>query len=103
MPPWTTGWASRRARTRRSSTSSWRRLAATYDHAGAPRLDLVLLDLNLPGRLGREVLADIKGDPELRRIPLVVLTASKAEVTGVGRAAGDVDGSTRSPTRTIPA
>jgi len=73
------------------------------DHAGAPRPDLVLLDLNLPGRHGREVLADIKGDPELRRIPLVVLTASKAEVTGVGRAAGDVDGSTRSPTRTIPA
>ena len=49
------------------------------DHAGAPRPDLVLLDLNLPGRHGREVLADIKGDPELRRIPVVELTASKAE------------------------
>jgi CheY-like chemotaxis protein len=48
-------------------------------HAGAARPDLVLLDLNLPGRDGRQVLAEIKGDPELRRIPVVVLTASKAE------------------------
>lgn len=48
-------------------------------HAGTPRPDLVLLDLNLPGRDGRQVLADIKSDPELRRIPVVVLTASKAE------------------------
>ena len=48
-------------------------------HAGAPRPDLVFLDLDLPGRDGRHVLADIKGDPELRRIPVVVLTASKAE------------------------
>jgi len=39
------------------------------EHAGAPRPDLILLDLNLPGRDGRLVLADIKGDPELRRIP----------------------------------
>jgi chemotaxis family two-component system response regulator Rcp1 len=37
------------------------------------------LDLNLPGRDGRLELADIKGDPELRRIPVVVLTASKAD------------------------
>jgi two-component system, chemotaxis family, response regulator Rcp1 len=49
------------------------------EHAGAPRPDLILLDLNLPGRDGRLVLADIKGDPELRRIPVVVLTASKAD------------------------
>lgn len=41
--------------------------------------DLVLLDLNLPRRDGREVLADIKGDPDLRRIPVVVLTTSVAE------------------------
>ena len=49
------------------------------EHAGAPRPDLILLDLNLPGRDGRLVLADIKGDPELRRIPVVVLTASTAD------------------------
>ena len=41
--------------------------------------DLVLLDLNLPRRDGREVLRDVKSDPELRRIPIVVLTTSDAE------------------------
>lgn len=41
--------------------------------------DLVLLDLNLPRRDGREVLRDIKQDPELRRVPVVVLTTSEAE------------------------
>jgi CheY-like chemotaxis protein len=49
------------------------------DHAAAPRPDLILLDLNLPGRSGREVLADIKADENLRRIPVVVLTSSQAE------------------------
>ena len=49
------------------------------EHAGAPRPDLILLDLNLPGRDGRQVLAEIKDDPELRRIPVVVLTASQAD------------------------
>jgi CheY-like chemotaxis protein len=49
------------------------------EHAGSPRPDLVLLDLNLPGRDGRQVLADIKADPELRRIPVVVLTGSQAD------------------------
>jgi len=49
------------------------------EFADAPRPDLVLLDLNLPRRNGREVLRDIKGDPELRRIPIVVLTTSEAE------------------------
>lgn len=44
-----------------------------------PTPDLVLLDLNLPRRDGREVLRDIKGDPGLRRIPIVVLTTSEAE------------------------
>lgn len=44
-----------------------------------PRPDLILLDLNLPRMGGREVLAEIKSDPELKRIPVVVLTASKAE------------------------
>ena len=44
-----------------------------------PRPDLVLLDLNLPRKDGREVLAEIKADPQLRRTPVVVLTTSEAE------------------------
>ena len=49
------------------------------EHAGAPRPDLVLLDLNLPRKDGREVLAEVKSDPDLRTIPIVVLTTSEAE------------------------
>ena len=45
----------------------------------APRPDLILLDLNLPRKDGREVLAEVKADPELKRIPVVVLTTSRAE------------------------
>jgi len=45
----------------------------------APRPDLVLLDLNLPKKDGREVLAEIKSDPDLMRIPVVILTISKDE------------------------
>lgn len=48
-------------------------------HADAPRPDLILLDLNLPRLDGREVLAAIKQDPELKQIPVVVLTSSRAE------------------------
>jgi CheY-like chemotaxis protein len=44
-----------------------------------PRPGLILLDLNLPKKDGREVLAEIKDDPELRTIPVVVLTTSEAE------------------------
>jgi chemotaxis family two-component system response regulator Rcp1 len=47
--------------------------------ADAPRPDIILLDLNLPRKDGREVLAEIKEDPSFRRIPVVVLTTSKAE------------------------
>ena len=47
--------------------------------ADAPHPDLILLDLNLPKKDGREVLAEIKADPALRRIPVVVLTTSEAE------------------------
>ena len=48
-------------------------------HAGMPRPDLILLDLNLPRKNGREVLAEVKADPHLRRIPVLVLTISCAE------------------------
>ena len=48
-------------------------------HHGARRPDLILLDLNLPGINGREVLFEVKSDPELRRIPVIVMTTSKAE------------------------
>lgn len=48
-------------------------------HADAPRPDLILLDLNLPGLDGRSVLARIKDDDDLRIIPVVVLTSSEAE------------------------
>ena len=44
-----------------------------------PRPDLILLDLNLPRKDGREVLAEIKTDDNLKRIPVVILTTSKAE------------------------
>jgi CheY-like chemotaxis protein len=47
--------------------------------AGAVRPDLVLLDLNLPKKDGREVLEEIKADPALKRIPVVILTTSEAE------------------------
>jgi len=48
-------------------------------HARAPRPDLILLDLNLPRKDGREVLAEIKEDADLKRIPVVILTVSKDE------------------------
>ncbi|HEY9804913.1 MAG TPA: response regulator [Leptolyngbyaceae cyanobacterium] len=49
------------------------------DYTQAPRPDLILLDLNLPRKDGREVLAEIKADPVLKRIPVVVLTTSRNE------------------------
>ena len=49
------------------------------DFASSPRPDLILLDLNLPKKDGRKVLAEIKADPYLHRIPVVILTTSKAE------------------------
>jgi len=49
------------------------------EYRDASRPDLILLDLNLPRKDGREVLAEIKGDPELGTIPVVVLTTSQAE------------------------
>jgi CheY-like chemotaxis protein len=54
-------------------------LRQTGEHANAPRPGLILLDLNLPRRSGHEVLAELKDDPQLRVIPVVVLTTSQAE------------------------
>jgi two-component system, chemotaxis family, response regulator Rcp1 len=48
-------------------------------YVDAPRPDIVLLDLNLPRLDGREVLSDIKSDPDLAKIPIIVLTSSSAE------------------------
>jgi CheY-like chemotaxis protein len=58
-------------------TMEFLRRAGKYSNA--PRPDLVLLDLNLPKKDGREVLAEIKADPALKSIPVVILTTSKAE------------------------
>ena len=48
-------------------------------YANVPRPDLILLDLNLPKKDGRQVLAEIKSDNDLKRIPVVILTTSRAE------------------------
>ncbi|UHQ96265.1 response regulator [Natrinema halophilum] len=50
------------------------------DYADAPRPDLVLLDLNLPRKNGDEVLKELHEDPERRRIPVIILTSSDAEI-----------------------
>jgi chemotaxis family two-component system response regulator Rcp1 len=54
-------------------------LRHTGKYARSPHPDIILLDLNLPKMDGRELLAEIKKDPALRRIPAVILTTSKAE------------------------
>ena len=56
---------------------AWLRKEPPNENAVSP--DLVLLDLNLPRKDGREVLAEIKGDADLKRIPVVILTTSQAE------------------------
>jgi len=63
----------------RNGEEALRFLRREGGHADAPRPDIVLLDLNLPRVDGREVLAQVKADDDLRRIPIVVLTTSEAE------------------------
>ena len=75
----TTGRSSTRLKVLNDGSEVMPYLRRQGEHAGANRHDLILLDLNLPGRHGRQVLADIKGDPDLRRIPVVVLTVSGAD------------------------
>lgn len=62
-----------------SGEDALRFLRRQAPYTDAPRPALVVLDLNLPGKNGHEVLAEIKTDPELRAIPVVVLTTSAAE------------------------
>jgi CheY-like chemotaxis protein len=49
-------------------------------YAYAPRPDIILLDLNLPKQYGQRTLAEIKGDPDFKRIPVIVLTTSDSEM-----------------------
>jgi len=75
-----------------SDSKMWNRLHVVSDgeqamefvrrqgkHAGAPRPDLILLDLNLPKKSGREVLREVKTHPDLKTIPVVVLSSSKSD------------------------
>ena len=55
------------------------RKTGKYEGAELPVIDIVLLDLNLPKKDGREVLAEIKSDPNLKQIPVIILTTSAAE------------------------
>src|SRR6218665_2739569 len=54
-------------------------LARTGEYADMPRPDIILLDINMPRKNGHEVLADIKENPALRRIPVIMLSGSNAE------------------------
>lgn len=62
------------------------------EFAQAPRPDLILLDLMLPGRDGRELLADIRSTPELADIPVVLMTGTASEEQALGREHLDVQG-----------
>lgn len=66
-------------RTVRDGVKAMNYLRREGKYHDTPRPDLILLDLNLPRKDGREVLAEIKADESLRRIPVVILSSSKAE------------------------
>lgn len=63
----------------RDGEAAMRFLRGEGEFRGETRPDLILLDLNLPKKDGREVLADLKADPQLQQIPVVVLSSSQAE------------------------
>src|SRR5215207_724704 len=63
----------------RDGVEAIRFLRREAGYAGAPLPELVLLDLDLPRKDGREVLAEVKGDPELRLVPVVILSTSGVE------------------------
>ena len=63
----------------RDGVDAMKFLRQELEYADAPRPDLILLDLNMPRKDGREVLAEIKDDPDLRQIPVIVMTSSEAE------------------------
>jgi len=67
----------------RDGEQALKMIASADEYARSPKPDLILLDLNLPRRSGLEVLTQVKQDPALRRIPVLILTTS--------RAASDVD------------
>ncbi|MEP0919319.1 response regulator [Leptolyngbya sp. DQ-M1] len=60
-------------------TSAINFLQRRGEYSEAPRPDLILLDLNLSGKSGQEILTELKSDPKLRRIPVVILTSSDRE------------------------
>ena len=64
-------------------------LRRTGEFTGAPRPSLILLDLNLPRRNGLEVLAELKADPDLLTIPVVIFSTSQAETDVAASAASD--------------
>ncbi|GAA0666802.1 response regulator [Natronoarchaeum mannanilyticum] len=70
------------------------------DYSETPRPDLVLLEPNLPGKSGRDVLSELNGDPELSEIPVVVLTSSDAEEEIVKSHGLDADHFIRKPVET---
>jgi CheY-like chemotaxis protein len=71
-------------RVARTGEQALRMLRGEGEHAAEPLPSLILLDLNLPGRSGREVLADIKQDPRLRRIPVIIVSTSSAPTDVLG-------------------
>jgi CheY-like chemotaxis protein len=67
------------------------------EHAGKPRPDLILLDLNLPKMNGQEVLAEIKADRSLKQIPVIMLTTSAAEEDVAAAYSGHVNAYVQKP------
>ncbi|GAA0510959.1 response regulator [Deinococcus depolymerans] len=63
----------------RDGVEAMRFLRGEGEHSGAPRPDVILMDINMPRKTGLEVLEELKADPDLRSIPVVMLTTSQAD------------------------